>query len=361
MWRSFLLFLAVVAVAWAQLPMDGWNTDTSRKSINLKELLAGGPPKDGIPSIDKPKFVTVQEAREWLDPKELVLVYGPEEDTRAYPLEILIFHELVNDHVAGAPVLVSYCPLCNSAIVFDRRVVGEALEFGVSGMLRYSDMVMYDRKTESLWQQITGEAIVGTYTGKKLEMLAALTIPFDEFAQAHPKGKVLSRETGHRRPYGSNPYRGYGFGKGPIMPVPDASRKGIKPMDRLVVIEGAKQAYLFQALAKRGVWHDEVNGQDLVLFYEPSALSPVDSSDMKRSRKAGSAAVFQALLDGKPIRFRYEDGKILDKETGSRWNIAGIAEEGPLKGKKLKAVPHGVYFSFAWLAFEPNTKIAGLR
>ena len=173
----------------AQMSRGDWRTDLSKKSIDLAELKSGGPPKDGIPAVDRPKFVMPAQASAWLSPKEPVMVVEHAGEARAYPLQILMWHELVNDQIGDLPLLVSYCPLCNSALVFDRRVDGKVYDFGVSGMLRNSDMVMYDRQTDSLWQQIGGDAIVGTMTGKKLKLLHSQTVSFENFARTFPRAK----------------------------------------------------------------------------------------------------------------------------------------------------------------------------
>ncbi len=186
-----------------------WATDFSTNSVPLDEFVGGGPPKDGIPSIDVPKFVGVDEAEEFLDGSEPVAVVELEGEIRAYPLQILIWHEIVNDEIAGEPVAVTYCPLCNSTVAFRREVDGRPVEFGTTGMLRNSDLVMYDRATESWWQQITAEAVVGELTGTKLEVLPSQILAWDQFQRLHPGGRVLSRETGFDRNYGSNPYTGY--------------------------------------------------------------------------------------------------------------------------------------------------------
>jgi hypothetical protein len=151
MGRALALLLLSTVVVWGQLGPGNWKTDLSKKSVDLREILSGGPAKDGIPAILDPKFIGVEEANGWLAPAEPVLMVRHEGEARAYPLQILLFHEIANDQIADLPILVSYCPLCNSAITFDRRIGGEALTFGVSGMLRNSDMVMYDHQTDSLW------------------------------------------------------------------------------------------------------------------------------------------------------------------------------------------------------------------
>jgi hypothetical protein len=169
----------------------GWNkTDFSKSRIAWREILSGGPPKDGIPSIDKPTFKAAAEDRE-LTTKDPVIGLEINGDARAYPLRILIWHEIVNDVVGGMPVTVTYCPLCNSAIVFDRRVPPHVLDFGTTGKLRNSDLVMYDRQTESWWQQFTGEAIVGTLAGTELKLVPARLESFGQFKTRYPGGKVL--------------------------------------------------------------------------------------------------------------------------------------------------------------------------
>ncbi len=357
--RYLWITLLFAATLLGQFAAGTWKTDTTKKSIDLNELRSGGPPKDGIPSIDNPRFVSVSQA-DWLSPGELVIAYKTEGEARAYPLQILMWHELVNDEIADRPILVSYCPLCNSAIVFDRVADGTTLDFGVSGMLRNSDMVMYDRQTDSLWQQITGEGIVGVYTGQVLKMLPSQMIPFEEFARVYPEGLVLSRQTGHSRPYGRNPYTGYEFGSGPIMPVRQQSLpRSVRPMDKLVVLDdgGGYKAYTTKSLARVGVAHSEVAGRPVVVLHSTSGRSPVDKSDMSKSREIGSVGVFYAEVDGRRLSFRRENDQFQDTETKSRWSITGIAEEGELAGKRLTPVEHGVYFAFAWLAFQPDTRI----
>lgn len=244
--RVLWVLCFIAAAAPAQFSPGNWRTDTSKRSINLKELRAGGPPKDGIPALKHPSFVTPGEASGWLSPKEPVIaVERKDEQPRAYPLEILLWHEIVNDQIGDTPLLVSYCPLCNSGLVFDRRMEGQILEFGVSGMLRESDMVMYDRQTESLWQQITGEGIVGAMTGRQLSIVPSQIVPFGVFARQFPDGKVLSRSTGYGKPYGQNPYAGYESSGQTLFPVKEVRRKGIRPFERLVVVslKGRTKAY----------------------------------------------------------------------------------------------------------------------
>ena len=206
-----MLTLAVggTALAFPEQRRAEWpSTDFSNASVPLAEIVSGGPPRDGIPPIDDPDFVPVPQATGLADTEPVigVTVNGA---AKAYPLRILIWHEIVNDNVGGVPVAVTFCPLCNAAMVFDRRAGARVLDFGTTGMLRHSDLVMYDRQTETWWQQATGVGIVGGLTGAKLEFVPSQIVGLDQFAEAHPDGVVLSRDTGFSRDYGRNPYVGY--------------------------------------------------------------------------------------------------------------------------------------------------------
>ena len=174
-----LLLTAGLALAQTAQDLAEWpKTDFSRRTVDLAEIESGGPPKDGIPAIDRPRFVGARAARAWLKPMEPVIVLRLGREARAYPIQILMFHEIVNDLVAGVPVAVTFCPLCNASIVFDRRVAGRVLDFGTTGRLRYSDLVMYDRQTESWWQQFTGKGIVGLFAGTKHARLPSEIVAF---------------------------------------------------------------------------------------------------------------------------------------------------------------------------------------
>ena len=196
-------------LASSRISTYGWKTDFSRHTVPFDEVLSGGVPRDGIPPIDKPEFVTVADADGWLAKQEPVIALEINGDARAYPLQVMIWHELVNDEVGGMPVTVSFCPLCNSVLIFDRKLDGVVYDFGVSGNLRNSDLIMWDRQTESWWQQLTGNAIIGQLAGKKLRILPSSIIAWSDFKAAHPQGKVLSKKTGYNRRYGDNPYVGY--------------------------------------------------------------------------------------------------------------------------------------------------------
>ena len=363
-----LMSLVTVACALSQVADDarpnservpGWKTNTEKRSIELNELMSGGPPKDGIPAIDSPKFVSVSEASKWLKSNEPVISLKVGNEARAYPLQILMWHEIVNDDIEGQPVTVTFCPLCYTAITFDRRLDGRVLDFGVSGMLRHSDMVMYDRQTESWWQQISGEALVGDLTGKVLNQIPSQIVSFGQFTNAFPDGKVLSRETGHNRTYGNNPYRGYDdITKTPFLyrGKPD---ERLKPMEKVIAIEldSVTKAYPHTVTRKKRVLHDRVGKTEIVIFHADGASSALDRERISESKDAGSSGVFIPEIDGQKLTFVSADNEFVDEQTKSRWNVFGQATDGKLKGKQLKQIGHGDYFAFAWLVFKPKTEI----
>ncbi len=337
-----------------------FSTDFSKHSVPYTEILSGGPPKDGIPAINHPKFVSVEEADAWLKPQEPVILFQIGDDARAYPLQILIWHEIVNDTVGGVPVVVTFCPLCNTAIAFERAVDGRVLDFGTTGRLRFSNLVMYDRQTESWWQQATGEAIAGELTGKRLKFLPAAIISWEEFKTAHPDGKVLSRETGYRRPYGRNPYTGYdSVNRRPFLYQGPETPGLLPPMARVITVDlnGEAVAYPYDVLQKVHVVNDSVGGVPIAVFWEAGTASALDAEAIPQGRDVGTANTFSRVLDGETLTFRYEDGRILDDQTGSAWNVLGEAVAGKLKGRHLEPVVSINHFWFSWAAFRPDTRV----
>jgi len=210
--------------------------------VPLSEFQAGGPGKDGIPAVDVPRFTAVGSVG-FLQDREPVIELVVDGDARAYPIQILIWHEIVNDAVGGVPVAVTFCPLCNTALVFDRRLGGTTLDFGTTGNLRNSDLVMYDRQTESWWQQFGGRALVGKLVGRRLDRVPSRIVAWADFRRTHPSGQVLSRETGHTRPYGRNPYVGYdSVGSPPFFPTKNSGDDRLRPKERVVFVERGDEA-----------------------------------------------------------------------------------------------------------------------
>jgi hypothetical protein len=261
-------------------------TDFSRHSVPFDEIMSGGPPKDGIPAIDEPRFVSTAEmkAKNGLAPSEPVVALTVNGESRAYPLRILIWHEIVNDTLGGVPVTVTYCPLCNSAVAFDRRVAGRVLDFGTTGKLRRSDLVMYDRQTESWWQQFVGEGIVGAMTGVRLTMLPARVESFSRFAARAPDGKVLVPTGDVRRDYGRNPYAGYDRATEPFLYRGDLP-KDIPAMAYVLAV--GDEAWTLDLLRRKG----RIEAGELVITWESGQNSALDTAEIARGRDIGNIVV----------------------------------------------------------------------
>ena len=274
---------------------QGWGeTDFTRISIELDEILSGGPPKDGIPSIDRPTFKTVAEISDIAD-REPVLSLEINGDARTYPIRVLTWHEIVNDTVGGKPVTVTYCPLCNAAIVFERTVKGKELDFGTTGLLRNSDLVMYDRQTQSWWQQFTGEAIVGNMLGTNLTLVPARLEAFNLFKARHPNGKVLVPNNPGMRSYGATPYAGYDTTKAPFLYRGDLPTD-INPMARVVVVrQGDKQlVYALELLTNKG----KITSGDIVFKWQKGQASALDTRSIAKGGEVGNVTVQRRTSSG---------------------------------------------------------------
>jgi hypothetical protein len=352
---ALLLALAATGTSHA----GSLRTDLSKALVPLDEIISGGPPPDGIPAIDRPAFVMPGAADGWLKPKEPVLALELNGDARAYPLQILMWHEIVNDTVGGKPVVVTYCPLCNSGLVYDRVVDGTVLDFGTSGKLYKSDLVMYDRQSHSLWAQMEGRAIVGARARTRLTSIPANTIAYEDWKTAYPTGKVLSRETGHSRRYGMNPYEGYDTPASTPFLFRGPTDPRQPPKERVVGITpgGTPRAYPWSVLARRGVVNDTAGGTPLVVFFRPGTLSALDEARIAEARAVGATGVFSRVVGERTLTFETAPEGFRDRETGSTWNLLGHALRGPLAGKRLQAIPHVDAFWFAWAAFHPATAI----
>ncbi len=341
---------------------DEWRTDFSCHTVPLEQIVPGGPPKDGILAIDRPRVEPVRSAARWLKAREPVMVVEHAGRARAYPLRILIWHEIVNDRIGDLPLAVTYCPLCNTALVFDRRHGGRVLDFGTTGRVRHSDLVMYDRQTESWWQQATGAAIVGALSGDTLRRVPSQVLSWAEFRSAHPAGEVLSQTTGYERPYGTNPYAGYDDpGGSPIAAFFGGRRDDrLPPMERVVAVRlgAATVAYPFSRLRAVRVAHDVLGERPVVVFWAPGTASALDRGVLADGRDVGATGVFVREMDGRRLSFDAAgDGRFRDRETGSTWDLLGRALAGPLRGRRLAAVAAGDYFWFAWAVFRPETRV----
>lgn len=318
----FVFALASLSVAVQASPdrwrREGWTrTDFSKRSIDWSEIISGGPPKDGIPSIDDPQFAAAKDDK-LIPSSEPVIGLMINGDARAYPLRVLIWHEIANDTVAGIPVAVTYCPLCNAAIVFDRRIEGQTLTFGASGKLRRSDLVMYDRQTESWWQQFTGDAIVGALSGTKLKMIASRLESFALFKERNPDGKVLLPVSSAQRAYGRNPYEGYDTSATPFLyrgEYPD----GINPMARVVAVRDETNATAVSLELLRA--HGHIHSGDYLLSWRPGQASALDRQTLAGGRDVGNVIVQKVVVG------------------------------------RLEDMPYDVTFAFVFHAFHPDVEI----
>jgi hypothetical protein len=351
---------------------SGWKTDFTKHCVPLSEIASGGPPRDAITPLDEPGFTDAVRAESWLRPQEPVIVLTATTQARAYPLQILIWHEIVNDTIGGVPVVVTFCPLCNLSLVFERRAEGRVLTFGTTGNLRTSDLVMWDRQTETWWQQATGEAIVGELTGDKLARVPSAVLSFEEFRRAYPSGEVLSRDSANTemerkrsapRSYGTNPYAGYDRADSP--PIlgfwGDRAIDGrLPPKARVAVATFARPpvAYALDSLKGPTAINETIDGRRTVLLFTPGVASPLDREAIASGVDVGQAAFYDPAVAGRALRFRAGGGGFTDEETGSTWTIAGLAVSGPLAGTRLGQMDHEVTYWFVWAVFRPETVIS---
>lgn len=324
----------------------------------FEEIISGGVPRDGIPPIDNPTFDSIEMANEWLNPQSPVVAVEIDGIARAYPLAIMTRHEIVNDNFSNTAVAITFCPLCNSAIVFDRAVNGEVYRFGVSGLLRNSDLIMWDDKTQSWWQQFTGEGIVGVHTGDQLEIFPSIVVGYSEFVEQFPEGEVLST---NGRNYGSNPYAGYDSSTSPFLFRGELDDR-LPATARVLAGEFGDDliAYPFDVLQEARVINDTVGDLDVVAFWQPGATSALDRSSIDDSRDVGMAALYNRDLNGEVLMFSINmDGEIVDNQTSSVWNVFGTAISGELEGSQLEQLRAFPHFWFAWAAFHPDTPLYG--
>ncbi len=321
---------------------DGGSLPLSEAS---EERIAGL--RDAIPPLDGPAYDDVSGG-DWLDDMDLVIGYtGEEGGAWAFPLKILNFHEIVNDELDGVPVLVTYCPLCRSGVVYDRRLEGTLHTFGNTSALYENDLVMFDRETNSYWWQTAGEAIVGTLTGKRLATLPALTATWAEWKALHPDTLVLSRDTGFSRPYERDPFTDYAKsvndGRFPF-PVSEAAEDDrLAAADEVlgVALGGESRAYPLRLLGDDAA-NDSLGGERIVVL--SSAEGP-------------SGGAFRAQVGGRELTFSFSDGGYVDGETGSRWDLSGRATDGPLAGERLEPLPSRYTFWFAYVAAFPEATV----
>ncbi len=341
-----------------------WSTDFCNNNVDFAEILVGNPVKNGIPSLLDPRLESVDDAATWLSDRSPVIALEIDGEARAYPQAILMWHEIANDVVADVPVAVTFCPLCNSSITFDRRVDDAVLDFGVSGFLRNSDLVMYDRQTETWWQQLTGEGLAGDYAGILLDIVPSQVISFGSFAQRYPDGTVLSRETGYNRRYGTNPYANYDSNPGrPFLFRGETDPRLPSPVDHVLaaIVDDIPVAYPFSVLREQMVVNDVIGASAVAVFFQPGVASALGDTVIDNAADLGTAGLYVSAVDGETLSFTAnDDGTFSDEQTGSIWNAFGEAIAGELEGAELEWINAFPHFWFAWAAFHPETQVFGL-
>lgn len=350
------------------LPYE-WATDTTNHTVDLSDLTLAVA-KDALPTLDFPKFITKSDKKYNFYEYEPVIAISYNGESKAYPLSLLTMYELSNDSIGMEQVMITYCPMCNAAMVFNRKVKKDdknyLLHFGISGLLMHNDMIMYDKQTNTWWEQLMGEAIVGELAGTELKMMRALIISAKDYFDRYPEGKILSPEgitiidkkTGHR------PFHHLNHENGKIDStyyLPEKIDPRLPPLERVLDIHVADHTmiYPFSAIAKKGVINEVFDNMHFVIFYHKDMVSVLDEDDLSKSKHIGSATAFRSTLDGVNYTFHKKGNYFYDDQTHSIWDITGYCREGSLKGKQLMIVPHSNHFAFAYLAFFPDAEIYG--
>ncbi len=330
--------------------------------VDPAEIISGGPPPDGIPPLDEPVFINVVDALEIFDPSEAVVALEINGEAKAYPVQVMIWHEIVNDEVGGVPVSVTYCPLCNSAVTYRREIRGVETTFGTSGRLFASALVMYDRATETMWTHFDGRAVVGLLAGEQLEAIASPLLSWGDFAETYPTGQVLDPSaTGYDRAYGRNPYFGYDDASTEPFLFTGITDPRAQSKDRVVGVEidGSAVAFSLDAISGGLATATDftIGETDVVVFWKAGQATALEGDGIEDGRDVGSVGVFLPAIDGQVLTFESDGGAFRDVETGSLWNVTGEATEGDLAGSRLERVNHLDTFWFAWATYQPGSEL----
>ena len=318
-------------------------TDGVRHLIPLDKIKGGGPPKDGIPSIDDPAFVGVSDSG-FMSDSDVVVGVRVNGEAKAYPLFILVWHEIVNDNIGDLPISVTYCPLCYTSQVFERVIDGQEVEFGTSGKLYNSNLLMYDRLTESYWSQALGLAVVGELSGYRLDLVPFDIITWGDWKALNPDTLILTTDTGHIRSYATDPYGSYYTEPGIMFPVEHRDDR----MHPKEVILGFRQDDVYKAFMQSDV------ESNVVINDSVGKVSVMLVSLFPQNSRA-----FERTIENEVLDFAYADGKIFDLQTNSVWNYDGLAVSGHYDGTQLKRMAIEPGFWFEWAAFHPNTLVFG--
>lgn len=341
--------------------VEPWKTDFSRLADHVlpQDFVRALPYRDAIPALDAPVFVPASEV-DWIEDEEPVIAVERDGVWRAYPLQILLWHEIVNDVLEDEPIAVTFCPLCHTVVVFDRRLDGETFEFGVTGYLRRSDQVMYDRQSESWWQQATGVGLVGVYAGRHLEILPSSLVAWSDFLAAHPDAGVLDRATGYDRPYGQNPYPGWDvaqrnpFFKRVELLACEEAEGCIDPKERVAVVSvnGETVVFPFRRLAAvGGLVELEIGGVPVVVWWQADVRTALGNYLLAEGDQVGTVLAFDRRRDGAELSFELIGSALIDAESGTEWNTLGEATNGPRAGERLQRLQVDTPYWFGFAAF----------
>jgi len=332
-----------VAIDFESTEFTIMETNGIKHLIPLDKIRGGGPPKDGIPSIDNPVFADVQGSY-FMSDSDTVIGLEINGEAKAYPLFILVWHEIVNDNVGGTPVAVTYCPLCYTNQVFERVIDGQEVEFGTSGKLYNSNLVMYDRLTESYWSQALGLAVKGELTGYQLNLIPFDVITWGDWKKLHPDTMIMTTDTGHIRSYATDPYGNYYTEPRILFPV-EHSDDRMHPKE---IIIGFNQDNIYKAYKQNDI-------ESNVIINDSIGEIPV----MLISLYSENSRAFERTINGMVLDFEYMDGKIFDSQTNSEWNYDGLSVSGEYQGEQLERMPIEPGFWFEWVAFHPQTLVYG--
>lgn len=367
-------FLITATFSFSQIPNPRhkhyhWKTDTAKHTSNFAELVIAAE-KDAIHPLNFPAFIHKTDSLYNYYDFEPAIVINFGSEARAYPLSVLTLFELSNDSITGKQIMVTYCPMCNAALVFNRNVKtpkGEQLlTFGISGLLMHNDMVMYDHQTESWWEQLMGEGVAGEYAGVELKMLPALLIDVKDFFDRFPDGKILSpiALNAYRKKHIHRPFHNLEDTDhlNAHYYIPEKTDPRLPPLEHILDIHlyGHDRVYPFHILAKQHVINETQGDDAIVIFYHGETVSVLHKDNLAKAKRTGSATAFSRKLNNLLYTFRKQGDYFLDDQTNSRWDITGYCREGKLQGAQLEILPHSNHFAFAYLAFYPHVEIYGI-
>lgn len=363
--------ISITAMLHSQINIAGnktysWKTDTSIHDVPLSDLTLAAD-RDAIPTLRYPKFINRTDRHFHYYEHEPVIAISMGGQARAYPLSILTMYELANDSLGGEELMITFCPMCNAAIVFNRAVDvngnKKVLNFGVSGILMHNDMVMYDLESETWWEQLMGTAIVGKLTGTTLEFMPSMLISVKDYFDRFPNGLIMSAEGIHiTKSHHHRQFYHLEHDSVHMLPeyyLPEKTDPRLPPLERVldIHIHDHTTIYPYHALAKEQVVNDSFDGTHFSIFYHGDMVTVLDEDKLKKSRHVGSATAFRTRVDGKDLTFEAQGNYYKDHQTGSTWDITGYCRDGALKGKQLWLMPHSNHFAFAYLAFYPESEI----